>query len=70
MVVLFFFRDSKWLEHTVLPFELTPCRHFAIIEIKKNFFIFFSICCYAPAEQPPPKMAETNKVVANNKPVK
>jgi len=37
---------------------------------KKNFGILFKICWYGPAEQPPPKMAEANKVVANNKSVK
>jgi hypothetical protein len=38
--------------------------------IKKNFCIFFSICWYTPAEQPPPKLAEANKIVANDESVK
>ena len=33
--------DSRLLKHAVLPSILTLPHHFAIIEIKKNFFIFF-----------------------------
>jgi len=36
----------------------------------KNFFcIFFTICCYAPADQPPPTLAEANKILANDESV-
>jgi len=38
--------------------------------IKKNFFIFISICWYTPAEQPSPKLVEANKIVANDESVK
>ena len=30
------------------------------------FFIFFTICWYGPADQPPPKLAEANKILAND----
>jgi hypothetical protein len=36
------------------------------IEIKKNFCIFFTICWYAQEEQTPPKLAEANKIMAND----
>ena len=38
-----------------------------LIEKKRIFAYSFTICWYAPAEQPPPKMAEANNVVTNNK---
>ena len=41
-----------------------------IRKITNNFFcIFFTICWYAPAKQPPPKLAEANKVLANDQSV-
>jgi hypothetical protein len=33
---------------------------------KKIFCIFFTICWYAPAEQPISKLAEANKLLAND----
>jgi hypothetical protein len=38
--------------------------------IRKNFCIFFTICWYTLAEQPPPKQAEANKILANDESVK
>jgi hypothetical protein len=36
-----------------------------------NFFcIFFTIYWYAPAEQPPPKLAMANKILSNGESVK
>jgi hypothetical protein len=34
------------------------------------FCIFFTIFWYAPADQPPPKLAEANKTLANDESVK
>jgi hypothetical protein len=39
--------------------------------VKKEFLHnFFTICWYAPSEQPPPKMVDANKVLASNASVK
>jgi hypothetical protein len=40
------------------------------MDIKKNFCIFFTICWYAPEEQPPSNLAEANKILANDESVK
>ena len=37
---------------------------------KKEFLHIFSICWYTPAEHPPPKLAEANKIVANDESIK
>ncbi len=36
----------------------------------KNNCIFYSICWYTPAQKPPPKLAEANKIVVNDESVK
>ena len=40
------------------------------IEIKIFFAYFFAICWYAPTDQPPPKLAETNKIPVNDESIK
>jgi hypothetical protein len=39
----------------------------AAYELRQIFFcIFFTICWYAPAAQPPPKLTEANKILADD----
>jgi hypothetical protein len=57
------------------------CLHVPTIDVQSNIthqaslskeflHIFFSNCWYASAEQPPPKLAVVNKILANNKLIK